>query len=233
MMTMHLRLAAALFALACLLPRAAAQEAGKYTLKTADAAPPAALKDSIRKELSNQALRLYDPSGKLAAEFWFRKAIPADVSPAQVKKGVTYRDLKQGELFGAVQFHELWKDYRKHKIKAGTYTLRLAFQPTDGKHTADISEYPEFLLVVGAKEDDNPAPIEPMKLGEVSGDSIGAAHPGVFMLAPNPRPGPAPELDARPRNQWVVSTRSELLSGGKSVGTLGIGLTVIGHTPAE
>lgn len=232
-MATHLRRAGLLLALACLLPQAAAQEGGKFTLKTTEAAPPAALNEAIRKELAPQAMRLYDPAGKLVADVWFRKTIPAELNQAQVKKGVTYRELKQGELFGAIQLHETWRDYRKHKIKADVYTLRLAFQPTDGKHTADVSEYPDFLLVVGAKEDTSPEPMDPMKLAEISGDSIGAAHPGIFMLAPNPRPGPAPDLAARPRNQWVLNGRAELRSGGQSVGTLGIGLTLVGHTPAE
>jgi hypothetical protein len=229
-MTLH-RCAAALLALASLLLRAQAQE-GKFSLKSTDAPAPAAVNEAIRKELG-PALRLHDVAGKLVAELWFRKTIATDVSAAQVKKGVTYRDLKPGELFGAVQFHEGWKDYRKHKIKAGVYTLRLARQPTDGKHTADISEYPDFLLVVSARDDASPGVMDPMKLEEMSGDSIGAAHPGVFMLAPNPRPGTAAELAARPRNQWVVNARADLVSGGQPVGTLGIGLTVVGHTPSE
>jgi hypothetical protein len=227
------RWAVALLALACLLPRSVAQETGKFTLKTAATAPPTVLSAPIRKELAEPALQLYDPAGKLVAELWTRKAIPAEVKPEQAKKGVTYRDLKQGELFGAIQFHQGWKDYRKHKIKAGVYTLRLAVQPTDGKHTADISEYPDFLLLVGPKDDTQPGPIDPMKLPEIAGDSIGSSHPGVFMLAPNPNPTATPELAARPRSQWVVNTRSELLVGGRPAGSLGIGLTLVGHTPSE
>ena len=227
------RWAVALLALACLLPRSDAQETGKFSLKTSDLPPPDVLSAPIRKELVPLALQLYDPAGKRVADVWIRKAIPAELKPDQVKKGVTYRDLKQGELFGAIQFHENWKDYRKHRIKAGIYTLRLAVQPTDGKHTADISEYPDFLLLVGPKEDTQPGPIDPMKLTEIGGDSIGSSHPGVFMLAPNPQPTATPELASRPRSQWVVNTRSELLVGGRVAGTLGIGLTLVGHTPAE
>jgi hypothetical protein len=205
-------------ALLALVASAHAQEATKISLKTSDTPPAKELSDAIRKELAEPDIQIFDAAGKLVADFWFRKAIPAD------KAVKSYRDLKQGELFGAVRFHQTWRDYRKQKIKAGVYTLRLAFQPTDGKHTADVSEYPDFLLVVDAKADTNPAPLDVMKLTEESGDSIGSGHPGLFMLAPNPQPGPMPTLAARPRNQWVINTRS---------GNLGIGLTVVGHTPAE
>jgi hypothetical protein len=200
-----------------------ALEGGKYSLKTADTAAPKELSEPIRGELGGQSLQLYDPAGKLAGEFWFRKALPAD------KKVGSYRDLKQGELFGAVRFAQTWKDYRKQPIQPGVYTLRLAFQPTDGKHTADVSEYPDFLLVVGAREDAKAEPLDIKKLQEASGDSISSGHPGLFMLAPNPKPSATPELAARPREQWVIQTKAELRNGG----TLGIGLTVVGHTPAE
>ena len=227
------RWALALLAMAYLHPNGTAQEGGKYSLKTSDKAPPSELSEPIRKELAPTAVQVYDPAGKLALELWFRKAIPAEVKPEQVKKGITYRQLRPSELLGAVQFHQPWKDYRKQSIKAGVYTLRLAAQPTDGKHPADIAEYPDFLLVVGAREDASPGLMDMMKLQDASGDSIGTSHPGVFMLAPNPQPGATAELAARPRNQWVVNGRSELVVGGKPAGVMGVGVTVVGFTPSE
>ena len=46
-------------------------------------------------------------------------------------------------MVGAVQFPEVWKDYRKQKIKAGVYTLRIGVQPEDGDHmgTAPFNEF--------------------------------------------------------------------------------------------
>lgn len=217
----------------CLLPALRAQNGGKYAIKNAEQAPPAELSEAIRKELKGGAVQFHDPAGKLVAELWFRKAIPSDATPEQAKSGATYREVKQTELFGAVKFHRDWHDYRKQKVAKGVYTLRLAYQPTDGKHTADVSEFPDFLLVTTAKTDTDPARIEAKKLQEVSADSIGSGHPGVFMLAPNGKPGPMPQLVARPRNEWVLLTSSVLLVEGKANGRLGIGLTLVGHSPAE
>ena len=170
-------------------------------------------------------MQLFDPAGKPICEVWFRKEIPAEATPEQLKTGVTYREVKQTEIFGAIQFHKDWTDYRKQKIKAGVYTMRLAYQPTDGKHTADVSEFQDFVLVTGAKSDTRTDLIEPKALHEISGDSIGSGHPGVFMLWPNTKPAKEPELAARPKNHWVLNTKANLIIDGKAVGaSLGIGL---------
>ena len=58
--------------------------------------------------------------------------------------GVTLREVKQTEVIEAVQFHVDWTDYRKQKVKPGVYTMRLGYQPTDGKHTADVSDFQDF-----------------------------------------------------------------------------------------
>ena len=219
--------------LVCLLPWASAQEGGKYTLKTTENAPPKELSAAVQKLLRGESLQLLDGSDKVIAEVWVRKEVPTDATAEQIKNGITYREVKQSEVLGAVRFHQDWSDYRKQKVKAGVYTLRLAYQPTDGKHTADISEYQDFAVVLTAKADTSPELMEATKLQEASSDSIGSSHPGVFMLVPT-KPGKAPEVVARPKNHWAVTTRSELVSGGKNTGAhLGLGINLVGHSPAE
>ena len=91
---------------------------------------------------------MLDADGKAVCDVWFRKEIPADATPEQIKTGVTFREVKQTEVLGVIQLHRDWSDYRKQKIKPGVYTMRLAYQPTDGKHTADVSEFQEFAVLI-------------------------------------------------------------------------------------
>jgi hypothetical protein len=225
----------ALVCLGCFLYSfATSQEGKKFTVKSADTPTPKELSEPLRKLLSDSSIQLVDEAGKAVCDIWLRKEIPADATPQQIKSGVTYREIKQTELFGAIQFHTNWSDYRKQKIKAGVYTMRLAYQPTDGKHTADISEFQDFILLVGAKFDAKPALMDPKMLSEASGDSIESAHPAVFMLWPNSKPGKEPELVARPKQHQILNASAELTVAGKATGTrFGIGLTLVGYSPAE
>ena len=70
-------------------------------------------------------------------------------------------------------------------------------------------------------------------LHDRSGDSLDLAHPGVFMLWPNNTPGKAPDLAARAKNHWVLNSKCNLLVGGKASGSIGIGLTLVGHSPVD
>jgi hypothetical protein len=175
-----------------------------------------------------------DGSGKPICDVWFRKELPSDATGEQLKTGVTFREVKQSEILGAIHFHVNWTDYRKQRIKAGVYTLRLAYQPKDGKHTADISDFQEFALVIHAKHDQRPGLMEEKKLADQSGESLDLAHPGVFMLWPVTKLAAEPSLDARPKDHWVVNSSCNLIIGGKATANkIGIGLTLVGHSPAE
>ena len=179
--------------------------------------------------LGKTSIQLLDAGGKTIGEFWFRGEIPADASAEQIKNGLTYREIRQSEVLGAVRFEQDWTDYRKQKVKAGVYTLRLGYQPADGDHQGS-SDFQEFLLLIGADKDKSPELIEFKHLSETSSKSIGTGHPGVFMLAPNATPGKKPDIAARPKNHWVINTKGEIVVAGKKVGaSFGIGLNVVGH----
>ncbi|MCI0642270.1 MAG: hypothetical protein L0Y72_11540 [Gemmataceae bacterium] len=212
----------------CLALLAANAGEGKYSIKVGDNPPPNEIAESIRKLLAPQSIQLLDGGGKTLCELWFRKEIPADATPEQIKNGLTYREIKQSEVLGAVKFEQDYRDYRKQKVKAGSYTLRLAYQPMDGDHTG-ASEHLDFLAVIDASKDTKPEIMDAKHLSEVSAKSIGTGHPGVFMLFPHTKPGAKPALAAMPKEHWVVQTKGEIVVGGKSTGTsLGIALTLVG-----
>jgi hypothetical protein len=200
----------------------------KYSIKVAQTPFPKEIGEPIQKLLEPQAIQLLDPAGKAICEVWFRKEIPADATPEQIKNGLTYREVKQSEVVGAIRFEQDWRDYRKQKVKAGTYTLRLGYQPMDGDHTG-ASDYQDFLLVLDAAKDTKPDLMDPKHMVETSAKSIGTGHPGVFMLFPNAKPGTATSLAGMPKDHWVLQTKEEVTVDGKKTGTsLGFGLTLVG-----
>lgn len=223
---------AAVFSL-CAVSVLAAQDDKKYSIKTTTTAPPKELSEPIRKLLNDSSIQLLDADGKAICDVWFRKDMPAQATAQQIKSGVTFREVKQTEILAAIQLHQPWTDYRKSKLKPGVYTMRLAYQPTDGKHTADISDFQEFGILTYAKDDTKTDLMDAKAMVDRGGDSLELAHPAVFMLWPNTKPGKEPELAPRPKGHWVLNSKYGLVVGDKATGAnLGVGLTLVGHSPA-
>src|SRR5205807_6737297 len=103
-------------------------------------------KEPIAKLLTDRSIQLLDQKGTPLCELWFRKEVPAKATPEQIKNGLTYRELDETTLLGAIRIDQLMTDYRKQKIKPGVYTLRLGFQPMDGDHMG-TAPYNELGLV--------------------------------------------------------------------------------------
>lgn len=200
----------------------------KYKIKVGDNPAPMELSDAIKKLLGKQSVQVQDASGKTLCDIWFRAEIPADATPEQIKNGVTYREVKETELLGAIRFDQDFTDYRKQKVKAGTYTLRLGYQPMDGDHQGS-SEFQEFAIVLDAAKDTKPDLLDPKHMIEISQKSIGTGHPGVYMLFPVSKVGPMPTLSAMPKDHWVVNSKADVVVGGKKAGvSMGIGIAVVG-----
>lgn len=199
--------------------------AADYSVKPAANPPPKELKEPIAKLLGDKSVEFLDAKGSPIGELWFRKEVPAKVTPAQVKNGLTYRDLDETMLLGAVRFDQPVTDYRKQKIKPGVYTLRLGFQPMDGDHMG-TAPYSEFLLLSPAAEDTKPDLMEPKALQEMSGKTT-KGHPGVLLLFPGMGAAAEPKLEKKEENHWVLMVVQPVKVGDKKA-TLPIGLTLIG-----
>lgn len=203
---------------------------GKYTLKEANTPPPMQLKDIIKGLLEPKSYQVYDPRGELYCEVWFAKAVPAKATPAQVQNGLTYRELQQTSLLGAIRFAQDAQDYRKQDVKPGVYTLRIAHQPMDGDHMG-TAPHQEFCLLVAANLDDKPEVMEPKKLHDISAKSLEGGHPAAFLLFPNNKPDTAPKVADQGMGHWVLRHVIQLEVNGKKV-PLGIGLNLVGHSPS-
>ena len=203
-----------------------AQEGGKYTIKATKEAPPAVLKGGIAKLLRPEAIELLDGAGNKVCVIWLRQQVPTDATAEQLQNGLSFRELKETTVLGAVRFDKDWTDIRKQKVKAAVYTLRLAFQPENGDH-AGASPTKDFVLLVAAAKDTDAAPMEPMKLQEKSMKSIDTGHPAALMLFPLSKAPAAPQIGMMEGKYWVINTRFPVTAAGKK-GDLGVGLTVVG-----
>jgi hypothetical protein len=198
----------------------------KYSIKTAVAEPPNEVSDTISKTLAGEAVQFFDPAGKLICEIWLAKELPAVATAEQLKKGITYRELKETQVVGAIRLPKPWHDYRKQSVKAGVYTLRLGFQPADGDHSGK-SEFTEFLVMSSAAKDKSAEIMTAKGMQDLSAKSIGTGHPGVLMLFPNSKAG-KPTLESMPRDHVVLNVSCGVQAKG-SRGTLGFGITLVGE----
>jgi hypothetical protein len=204
--------------------------ADKYTAKVQDgAAPPKEVADPVRKLLTEKSIQVADEKGEVLAEVWLRKELPAKATPEQVKNGLTYRQLPETTLIGVLQLHKQLTDYRKQKVPAGVYTLRLAYQPMDGDHMG-TAPHGEFCLVSPAADDKNPGPLVPKLLHETSAKATGA-HPGVFLLFPGRDAGDAPKIVNKGDGHFVLLFKQDVTVNGQKT-TLGFGLTLVGNSPS-
>jgi hypothetical protein len=198
-----------------------------YSIKTATNPAPKELKGPIAQLLSDRSVQLLDEKGNLLAEIWFRKDVPAKATPAQIKNGLTYRELEETTLLGAMRLEQPMTDFRKQKIKPGVYTLRLGFQPMDGDHQG-TSPYPEFCLLSPADADAKPDLMPAKDLQEQSAKASGGSHPSVWLLFPNEKPEDAPKLANKGGGNWVLGWKEPVTVGAEKA-FLGVGLTLIGH----
>lgn len=220
-------------ALICLLVTGSAQGAfaAGPSVKEVSSPPPEELAAPVRALMSPTSYQVTDGKGQVLCEIWFCQDLPSKATPEQIKKGVTYRELEESALVGAVRFTETFTDYRKQKIKPGIYTLRLGFQPMNGDHMG-TSPYPEFCLLSPAKLDTKTALMETKELHEMSAKSTGASHPAIMLLHPPEKAEDKPQIVDKGSDTWVLAVKRPV-TAGKEKSTIGLALTVVGHTSAE
>jgi hypothetical protein len=196
-----------------------------FTAKVEKIAPPNKLAEPIQKRLDEQALVVRDGEN-VVMRVWFRTVIPAKATEEQVKNGITYREIPEGTLVGAIEFPEKFTDYRKQELPAGVYTLRFAMQPDIGDHTG-TSPHPDFCLLCPASEDKNDEEIEKEKLIELSSKVNEGRHPAVLLLWPHFTKDDAVKVLDKGEGVLVATIRRAVLAGDKKT-VLGFAITVAG-----
>src|SRR5215203_2290013 len=138
----------------------ASAAADPYSVKTAKVAPPKELKEAVAKLLSDQAIQFIGEKDEVLAEIWLRKDVPAKATAEQIKNGLTWQEVEQTTLLGAIRIVKQVGDYKKQKVKHGVYTMRLGIQPQDGDHMG-TAPHGEFSLLVPADRDEGKDKYEP------------------------------------------------------------------------
>jgi hypothetical protein len=198
-----------------------------YSVKAVDKSePPKEVKEPIRKLLNDRSVQLLDAKGGVLAEVWFCKTIVGKATDAQIKNGLTYREIPESTVLGAIKFLKQFTDYRKQKIPAGVYTLRLGYQPMDGDHMG-TAPYSEFCLLSPAADDKKPDLMEAKPLHEMSAKTTNA-HPGVLLLFPGSKEATeTPKIVNKGEGHWIIEIKQDVTVGDKKA-AIGLGLTLIG-----
>jgi hypothetical protein len=168
------RASAAAIAFTLLVPAAASAQT--LTGAPLAEAPPDALAAPVRAALAASGTRV--TSGAVSLDFWWVKQLPVAAA-----SDVTWMQVAEGSLVGAVRLSAAWRDIRGRTIKPGVYTLRYAVQPADGDHLG-VSPYRDFLLLSPAAEDTGGAPAGHDGTIKMSRDTVGASHPAPWSLDP-------------------------------------------------
>lgn len=210
----------AVVALLCFSSTAAAQD---YKAAAGTVPVPPEISAPVRALLSPASISVTGPSGPLC-EIWLRAAIPAAAQPATAL-GVSYGQLVDGSIVGAIHFDLAVKDFRNQSIQPGTYVLRYALQPVDGNHQG-VSDYRDFLLLTPAAADTGAANLADNDLYVLSRKASGAGHPSVWSLVPaNGAPASLPGVAHDTSSDfWVLYMKAAV---GTSATTLG--LVIVGH----
>ena len=168
-------------ALALVLLASSAFAQDTYKAEAFKAAPPDSVSAALKKELSEEGVRVTTSDGKPFAEIWLRKAIPASAKPSGPSAAVQFPVLAEGEWLGVVRFVAEGHDFRDQTIPAGVYTLRYGLQPVNGDHLG-VSTYRDYGLLLPAAKDTNLAVLPRKKLETGSAETAGASHPAILML---------------------------------------------------
>ncbi|MFO0852262.1 MAG: hypothetical protein U0871_27415 [Gemmataceae bacterium] len=205
-----------------------AADGGKLTVSEAKTDIPNELSADVRSELDPHAVSVADDSPLLTV--WFRRSIPVRATAEQLANGLTYREIPEGTLLGAVRFARAFVDYRKQTVPAGVYTLRFAVQPEVGDHLG-TTPHPEFALLGPADKDRSPDPVEPKGLIKMSSGVTGGDHPSVMLLWPHRGAGKPAIADREPGARVLALMRPVSADGGDA--RLGFALTVAGHSKSR
>lgn len=196
-----------------------------FSAKVEKVEPPAKLADAVRELLDPQVLVVRD-GGTVVMRVWFRTAIPVKANEEQIKNGLTYREIPEGTLVGAIEFPANFTDYRKQTLPAGVYTLRFAVQPDIGDHTG-TTPHPEFCLLCSADEDKSAEAVEKKKLIELSSKVNEGRHPAVLLLWPNNGKDATVKVIDKGDGVLVATVKRPVVADGEKA-TLGFAVTVAG-----
>ena len=154
--------------------------AADFQASTGGSAPPEGLPAGMADMIEAQAISVKGPDGKIAVEFWPRKAaFDGDLVSGF---GIRFESMPEGAFLGVARFPESGSDFREQGVKPGVYSMRYGLHPEDGNHMGAAASR-DFALLSRAEADTEPAKnlaFEP--LTQLSISSSGNPHPTILRL---------------------------------------------------
>jgi hypothetical protein len=209
--------------------------ADPYSVEPLQQGPPEGLSTEIRASLNSEGYRVLDGDGKVLADLWLRKSIPATSRPAGTEGVIQFPFLQEGELLGAIRFESEGHDYRDQTIVPGLYTARYGLQPVNGDHLG-VSPYRDYVLLLPASKDQTLALPPRKQLESQSAEAAGSSHPACFFMLAVPT-DPAPSVPSmihdEDKETWrvVVPLRLEI-QGESSPITYPVSIILVGFSEA-
>jgi len=198
-----------------------------YKVETIGQQPPDAVSEAIRGAVGQTGLRVLTPGGETLYDIWLAKA--AEAKPAFKPTSSVKYPFPPGTLVGVARVPEQGgHDFREQVIPGAVYTLRYAQQPQDGNHLG-TSAYQDFVALLPADADEDPARLAVSELEEISKESAkGGTHPGILSLQPpGEDPSKSPQVTKK-GDYWVLSAPLGGKAGEESV-QIRLDLVVVGH----
>ena len=201
--------------------------AGEFALKTADAAAPKELGESIRGVLQSKALQLTE-DGKPALDLWLRQEVPLKSKPAGANEALNA--IGEATLVGAVTVHTAsFRDYKDNEIPKGNYTARFVPQPKDGDHLG-TADYDSFLVLVAVENDKELNGLSGFRpVVKASGKSTASGHPLILSLRPAAADGTIPRLTEPASEHKAVRVKVPAKAGADEKADLVFDLVYKGH----
>lgn len=197
----------------------------EYSATTSDSPIPEEVSPEIAKTLSADSIKMMKGEKRTACEIWLCKEW-------EVKEGfeptpqVLY-PFKPGQLIGVLQFKRRSADFRDQTIDSGVYTLRYMQQPVDGNHVG-TSPTRDFILLVSAEDDKDPAILNPMELIVGSAEAAESSHPAMLCLQQPVDAEKLPAVRFNEPHEWHILQFSGSAKVGDKASPLQVDLVVVG-----
>lgn len=179
----------------------------------ADGAPDG-VAEPIAKLLSAQGVKMVKGESRTICEVWLVKELP--VLPDFEASAQILYPFTPGELIGVLRFPRKSADFRDQPISKGVYTLRYMHQPVDGNHVG-TSPTRDFLLLVNAEVDTDPAALDYKSLVKHSAAVAESSHPAMLCLQKAEQAEKLPATRVNEAHEWhILQLAATVKAGDKS-----------------
>jgi hypothetical protein len=220
---MHRHLAAALLPLLIALPSLAQEYKAE---KLNSPAPADAISPEIAAQLLPAGFKVVKGETRTVIEIWLAKEWTLNPD-AKLSAEVNYA-LTPGQFVGVARYPRKAADFRDQEVPSGVYILRYSQQPVDGAHVG-TSPTRDFLALLPADKDRDPAVLDYKALTAASKETTGTAHPGILSLQKAGEEGGPLSIRENAEKEWtMVRFIAKTRQGTEALKDLPVELVVVG-----